>query len=216
MSLNQAATAKTTSFYKKARVSNNGRPVSKSAPRNAYASAQRMTPSAVVERSDFETYGPGMLLDHQSITPTHPRDSESDPEMEGFTFSTSLQSNSPNLELSSNIGSNFSSTPIRSTLTPAVHTSPDNSSILSLLQQQQAVLQRVLDGQQSMEERQNNMEQKLNDLQKNVEQYSQSSTTDSGSDHKRKRVVTRTLSVSLIHVYNLVPKLSTSLAKLMC
>ena len=193
MSLNQGATAKTSSFYKKARVSNYGRPGSKSTSRST--SAQRMTPNTIVERSDFEAYGPGMFLDQRTLTPTHP-DSESDPEMEGFTFTTSLQSNS-NLELSSDIASNFSSTPIRSTLTPAVHTSPDNSSILSLLQQQQAVLQRVLDGQQSMEERQNNMEQKLNDLQKNVEQ-SQSSTTDSGSDHKRKRVVTRTLSVSLM------------------
>ena len=56
----------------------------------------------------------------------------------------------------------------------------DNLSILTMLQQQQAVLQRVLDGQKSLEECQNKMEQSLAELQKNMEQSAQCSTADSG------------------------------------
>ena len=90
-------------------------------------------------------------------------------------------------------------TPISSRYRATAQTeTSDNSSILTVLQQQQAVLQRVLDGQKSLEERQNKMEQSLAELQKNMEQSAQCSTADSGTDRKRKRVVTRTLSVSHI------------------
>ena len=87
--------------------------------------------------------------------------------------------------------------------TPAQTETSDNLSILTMLQQQQAVLQRVLDGQKSLEECQNKMEQSLAELQKNMEQSAQCSTADSGTDHKRNRVVTRTLSVSHIMYYYL-------------
>ena len=90
-------------------------------------------------------------------------------------------------------------TPISSRYRATAQTeTSDNSSILTMLQQQQAVLQRVLDGQKSLEERQNKMEQSLAELQKNMEQSGQCYTADSGTDRKRKRVVTRTLSVSHI------------------
>ena len=60
-------------------------------------------------------------------------------------------------------------TPISSRYSATAQTeTSDNSSILTMLQQQQAVLQRVLDGQKSLEERQNKMEQSLAELQKNM------------------------------------------------
>ena len=64
-----------------------------------------------------------------------------------------------------------------------------------MLQQQQSVLQKVLDSQKNLEERQNNMEAQLFDIQANIS--SQCSSSDSGNDRKRKRTVTRALSVSV-------------------
>ena len=73
-------------------------------------------------------------------------------------------------------------TPISSRYRATAQTeTSDNTSILTMLQQQQAVLQRVLDGQKSLEERQNKMEQSLAELQKNMEQSAQYSTADSGT-----------------------------------
>lgn len=73
-----------------------------------------------------------------------------------------------------------------------------NPDIVSLLQQQQAVLQKVLDGQKSLHERQDLIEEKFITLKSQcLEKPSLSTPTSSSSDGKRKRVVTRTLFVSL-------------------
>lgn len=67
---------------------------------------------------------------------------------------------------------------------------------MTMMQQQQAQLQKVLDGQQAMELRQSVMDTKLASLQEQIllSQHMNSSPSSS-SDGKRKRVVTRTLSV---------------------
>ena len=67
--------------------------------------------------------------------------------------------------------------------------------IVSMLQQQQAVLQKVLKGQEAMSLRQDAIEGKISSLEVKVEKYNTTSPSSS-SDGKRKRVVTRTLSVS--------------------
>lgn len=68
--------------------------------------------------------------------------------------------------------------------------------LMTMMQQQQAQLQKVLDGQQAMELRQSVMDTKLASLQEQIllSQHMNSSPSSS-SDGKRKRVVTRTLSV---------------------
>ena len=64
------------------------------------------------------------------------------------------------------------------------------------------VLQQVLSGQRSLEKRKDHVESEILCLQSNLDAFresTQSSSGDSGSDRKRKRVVTRDLSVSIIH-----------------
>ena len=75
----------------------------------------------------------------------------------------------------------------------------DYSQIVTLLQQQQETLQQVLKGQKK---RQDQFESDFIRLQSSFEALrdsTHSSMTDSGSDRKRKRVVTRDLSVSVHH-----------------
>ena len=75
--------------------------------------------------------------------------------------------------------------------------SAENSDITLVLQQQQAILQQLLDGQKEVEKRQSQLEERLTCLQSKVEQPPSISTpSSSSSDGRRKRVVTRTLSVS--------------------
>lgn len=70
--------------------------------------------------------------------------------------------------------------------------------VIPMLQQQQLILQRVLESQKTLEERQNNIEEKLANLQAQVNvPVPTVSPTASSSDGKRKRLVTRTLSVSI-------------------
>ena len=68
--------------------------------------------------------------------------------------------------------------------------------LMSMLQQQQALLQQVIDGQKRLEERQDSFEDQLTTLVSKVEQPAPTTPSSSCSEGKRKRVVTRTLSVS--------------------
>ena len=69
--------------------------------------------------------------------------------------------------------------------------------MIPMLQQQQLILQRVLESQKTLEERQNSIEEKLANLQSQVNVLPPTvSPTASTSDGKRKRLVTRALSVS--------------------
>lgn len=90
------------------------------------------------------------------------------------------------------------------------HTSTPNNSIKSgheeaaghqniifMLQKQQAMLQGVLDSQKALKEWQDTVESHLAELQSKVEESPTSTRSSSSGDGKRKRVVTRTLSVSL-------------------
>ncbi len=69
--------------------------------------------------------------------------------------------------------------------------------LMTMMQQQQAQLQKVLDGQQAMELRQSVMDTKLASLQEQILSQRTNSSPSSSSDGKRKRVVTRTLSVRI-------------------
>ena len=100
------------------------------------------------------------------------------------------------------------SNPFRFPQSPLVNSS-GNSQIVTMLQQQQSVLQKVLDSQKNLEERQNNMEAQLFDIQANISL--QCSSSDSGNDRKRKRTVTRALSVSVDFNYVFIlPLISSS------
>ena len=80
-----------------------------------------------------------------------------------------------------------------------------HQSIILMLQKQQAMLQEVLSGQKALEDRQNTVESHLAELQSKVEKSAVSTPTSSSSEGKRKRIVTRTLSVSIFLGYWVVP-----------
>ena len=80
-----------------------------------------------------------------------------------------------------------------------------HQSIILMLQKQQAMLQEVLEGQKALEERQDTVESHLAELQSKMEESATS--TPSSSDGKRKRVVTRALSVSCNKMYHFYPPL---------
>ena len=81
-----------------------------------------------------------------------------------------------------------------------------HQNIILMLQKQQAMLQEVLSGQKALEDRQNNtIESHLAELQSKVEKSAVSTPTSSSSEGKRKRIVTRTLSVSIFLGYWVVP-----------
>ena len=89
---------------------------------------------------------------------------------------------------------NFTTPPSSSAGLWATESSTNRVSIISLLQQQQAVLQHVLDGHRSLEKDQNTIEKKVPDVEHNLQNIivsSQSSSTSSYTGNwKRKRVVT--------------------------
>lgn len=76
----------------------------------------------------------------------------------------------------------------------------------ALLQEQQGLMQKVLRSQESMSARQDDiasrqdmLEETVSSWKEKLEKFNNSSSPSSSSDGKRKRVVTRTLSVSLIY-----------------
>lgn len=77
--------------------------------------------------------------------------------------------------------------------------SASSDEVVVMLQQQQAILQQVLKGQEDLKSRQDEIEEKLSCLDAKVKSTVNSvSPSSSSSDGKRKRIVTRTLSVSLL------------------
>ena len=69
----------------------------------------------------------------------------------------------------------------------------DSTSLHSLIQQQQATLQTLLEGQQAIQEKQLALERKVCDLEKTQDSAASKSTT---TTHKRKKLVSSHLSVS--------------------
>ena len=108
----------------------------------------------------------------------------------GSTFHTPAVNGNPN-HLSIPAGSAFQ-TPVAS------RSSTSNRQIVILLQQQQATLKDVLDCQKKSDDRQNNIEQQLCDMQDKVENISSQCSPPDSEPEKRKRVVTRSLSVSQV------------------
>lgn len=76
----------------------------------------------------------------------------------------------------------------------------DRDEIIPMLQEQHYLLKQLLDGNKAMSERQNDFEEKLKDLQAKVEKAPIVSPSSS-CDGKRKRLVTRVLSVSVGVIY---------------
>lgn len=97
----------------------------------------------------------------------------------------------------------YNQQPINSTVsfqTPLTSRVPTtgNRQIILMLQQQQSALKEVLDCQKKSNDRQSDMEKEMQDLKVIVDGISsQCSSTDSEVDKKRKRIVTRSLSVSI-------------------
>ena len=177
---------------------------------------KRQSLSSATARRSFEAYEPGVALGETGIYhPTPPADGESfsDSEEEesissgfnDFSFDTSL----PLERDRSHLADQYSrtSTPT-TTVTPNLQRTPlnTNSQVISMLQQQQSVLQQVLDSQKKLQDRQNTIEEQLHELQKKVSDTA-TPCTSSNDEKKRKRVVTRTLSVS-IHSCLLLLKLA--------
>ena len=76
--------------------------------------------------------------------------------------------------------------------------SPHVGTLVEMLQQQQAVLQKLMDGQKTLEEQQTTLKQSFTALQDKVNDFSsKDSPSSSGSERKKKRIVTRSLSVRL-------------------
>ena len=84
-------------------------------------------------------------------------------------------------------------TPPPEKYTPSV----SQENLIAMLQQQQPMLQQVLEGQKLFERRQDYFDDQLADLASKVERPIPTTPSSSSSEGKRKRVVTRTLSVSL-------------------
>ena len=133
-----------------------------------------------IEQEDdrFGAYSPGMLLDEQD--PIHLSESDSEDTLADLPRHSAEASFSFSRRMP--------------------HAPADYTHIISLLQQQQETLQEVLTGQKALEKRQDQFGSDIVRLQSNVQmlrESTQSSTADSESDRKRKRIVTIDLSVSM-------------------
>ena len=143
----------------------------------------------VTEGSHIDIYSPGMGLQGVTVTPS--RHTSSDQDFEDFNFNSDDSENGL-----------YGDTPTNNVLPIPPQITIQNSlispeiDVITMLQQQQAVLQEVLDGQKELQQRQNQMEEKLICLQSKVDNPPNIDAQSSSSDGKRKRVVTRTLSVS--------------------
>ena len=82
-------------------------------------------------------------------------------------------------------------------LAPRCQLSLESGDVLSMLQQQQGLLQKVINNQKSLEEKHTKMEAMFANLEEQVRRdATPPSSSSTSSDGKRKRVVTRELSVS--------------------
>ncbi len=191
----------TNSFYSRTRSSAAGRLI-RSAPSPDQVGRKRsheltpVRPFKSSKRSDNNCYSPGMALEDGGFSES---DSELAREDERHAFTpfetTRFVANSH--EVVPDCGSH------------AMHQAPSGhlersggcgvgnyDMVISMLQQQQMLLQTVVNGQKTLEQRQNDIEEKLaSSLQERIAVSPASSL--SSNDGKRKRVVTRALSVSL-------------------
>ena len=147
--------------------------------RNFSSRNKRQSLSSATARRSFEAYEPGVALGETGIyhaTPPADGDSFSDSEEEesissgfnDFSFNTSLPLERDRSHVAVQYGR--TSTPT-TTVTPNLQRTPlitrsDNSQVISMLQQQQSVLQQVLDSQKKLQDRQNTIEEQLHELQK--------------------------------------------------
>ncbi len=166
-----------------------------------------------VPRRNSNFYGPGVLLNDLTGTEAD-YDSEGEVGECDFDFGNSPTTMAPcDRELSPEIPlhtpvSNFEFRGADHHSHRSSISTDNQNEVIPMLQQQQLILQRVLEGQKTLEERQNKIEDKLADLQSQMDKPSAVSPSSS-SDGKRKRLVTRALSVSL-HVCT-IPALTTEL-----
>ena len=152
-------------------------------------------------RRNANFYGPGVLL--EDLNETEYNDSASEVDEHDFDFGDSQGgqqmepydrelSHSPELPLNNHL-SNYACSGADS------HSSRSQNEVIPMLQQQQMILEKVLVSQKAIEDRQNDIEDKLADLQDQLDKQPvpSPSSSSSSSDGKRKRLVTRALSVSL-------------------
>lgn len=94
-------------------------------------------------------------------------------------------------------------TPRSHDVTPRSQFSANDDSIMALLQNQQTILQQVLQGQVNLENQQSQLQKRLNEVEKwrTESQTPVSSSSPDSSSGKRKRVVTRELTVSLLCIF---------------
>ena len=141
-------------------------------------------------KRNFDVYAPGMLLKEQEISFSGGSDMED---------SVDFQSPDPLSQSVSETSDVFSGRTMSLPSTRMLPQSQDYSRVISLLQQQQVVLQQVLNGQLSLEKRQDHVESEILRLGSDFDVFrdsSQSFSADSRSDKKRKRLVSHALSVS--------------------
>lgn len=161
----------------------------------------RKTSTPVRPRSEVrlgvwsDVYGPGMNL--ESLPEYVNRDSSSDESLsdhqhafvmndEPATSFKTPYSNRPRSQ----------STPSNVRPYPAMANTPVMSDVMSMLQKQQVLIQQVLDGQKSIEKRHDEFEDRIVSLEKKYENSTVAASPPDSGNGKRKRIVTRTLSVS--------------------
>lgn len=83
-------------------------------------------------------------------------------------------------------------------LVPGTHI---NEEIKGLLQKQQGMLQNVLDGQEELRNKHSQLEAKVTLLERELKSQAQDSLSSSDTNGKRKRIVTRELSVRFLNTH---------------
>ena len=176
------------------------------------ASTLNVTPArsqTSMPRRTSNFYGPGVFLEEVNRTEDENNSESEDggPDFD-FDFGDSRQKDgsslphdherchSPEIPLHNPV-SDFEVRRVDSYSGQNSHTTGHQNEVMPMLQQQQMILQKVLESQKALEERQNKIEDKLANLQTLMDKPSVSSPTSS-SDGKRKRLVTRALSVSVL------------------
>ena len=205
-----------TSFYGRSRDARNRSRNESIAVRSSSANGglQQATPTrrtSLQDRSNnAETYQPGMYLrDMEALAVDSDCSSGGGGDgLEVNDFDFGDMSGSP-AELSTAFNTPRTSTPRTSTPrtgTPRSNVSYDvqmphqgDNQVVALLQQQQFMIKNVLDGQKQLQKKQENLEVRLQELETKVNKPADLTPPSSGSDQKRKRIVTRTLSVKVLN-----------------
>lgn len=153
------------------------------------SSGAHQPPAAPAATPTRHSYSPGMYLG--DIAGSIERSDCSSDEDAGihscdFDFGFDTPSHSPETDHNPSVPTTSSSTPPSST---------ENSYMVGMLQQQQFMLKNVLDSQKRFEEKQKAFETKLQEIESKVNKPNTLTPPTPGSNKKRKKVVTRTLSV---------------------